>query len=505
MRRQGIFAIILAAVFAVSLVVYFAVIRPVTAPKETEKEIPETELGEVFDITERYFMFKNLTRGEIDNVTVNNEHGSFTFENVGEAGYCIRGYDNVTFDEELFATLLNISSYTLAKTKVGSNLSDEKIAEYGLDEPRASWTVTAKDGSSYTVLVGDKLLTGGGYYCQLEGRKSAYVLDVAIEKTVLVPIEEYVQPVLVAGISKDDYYLTEDFTMYKNGEKLFSLRLLDKDEMVNKNALAEVMMDYPTEYYPNSSIYFNLVYSFIQLNADGCAKLGVTYEDLEEYGLLEPAHKMTFKYADAPFEVSFSELQEDGFYYAHSNFMPTVIAKCSAENFEFLEYDLLDWVDEYMFQQYITNISNMTVKSDKVDVNYDLSHSYSEDGKELLYVKANGESLNEDGIAHFRQYYKSFLALALKDYYVNDEYCSLTEEEMEALIADKNNAYLEFTYTTLNGEETTLAFYRYSTRHSLVTVNGVGEFYVLTDLVQKIENDTVRILNGEEVIAFDKN
>ena len=48
-------------------------------------------------------------------------------------------------------------------------------------------------------------------------------------------------------------------------------------------------------------------------------------------------------------------------------------------------------------------------------------------------------------------------------------------------------------------------FYRYSTRHSLVTVNGVGEFYTLTDLVKKIENDTVRLLGGEEIVAYDKD
>ena len=76
---------------------------------------------------------------------------------------------------------------------------------------------------------------------------------------------------------------------------------------------------------------------------------------------------------------------------------------------------------------------------------------------------------------------------------------------MEALIADKSNAYLTFEYTTLSGDTTTLAFYQYSTRHSLVTINGVGEFYVLTDLIKKIENDTVRILVGETVTAFDKN
>ena len=76
---------------------------------------------------------------------------------------------------------------------------------------------------------------------------------------------------------------------------------------------------------------------------------------------------------------------------------------------------------------------------------------------------------------------------------------------MVELISDKSNAYMTFTYTTLGGETTELSFYMYSTRHSVVTVNGVGEFYVLTDLVKKLENDTVRVLSGETVTAFDKN
>jgi len=504
MRRQAIFTIVLACVFLLSLAVYGFVIVPLTAPKEEEKILPETEPGEILDITERFYMFKTLTREEIESITVNNEDGGFVFENTGNGQFCIRGYDAVTYNEDLFAVLLNITNYTLAKTKVGSGLSDEKLAEYGLDEPCATWTVKAYDGTENTVLVGDKLLTGGGYYCQLEGRKSAYVLDIKVEDTVLVPIEEYVTPVLAAGISQDDYYLTEDFTVYKDGEMLFSLRLVDPEDQINKEALSEVIMDYPTEYYPNS-YYYNLILSYSTLMADGCEKLGAGEADIEACGLKDPAHKITFVYHDKTFELSFSALQEDGFYYSMSNFMPGVIGRCSAENFEYLEYDLIDWIDHYVFQRYITDIRRMSVKSDKVNVKYDLYHSYNDEGDEVLHVNANGNPMNEDYVANFRQYYKSFLAIKMQDYYANDEYCNMTEEEMKAFIADENNVSLEYEYETLSGDVTTLKFYQYSTRHSLVTVNGVGEFYVLTDLVQKIENDTIRVLNGEEVIAFDKN
>ncbi|MBE6588519.1 MAG: DUF4340 domain-containing protein [Ruminococcaceae bacterium] len=505
MRRQGILIVIFAALFALAITGYFVFIRPLTAPVEETEEAPETEEGEELDSKFRFFMFGSLERRDIASITVDNEHGGFTFENDGSGNFFIKGYDTVSFDQELFATLVNITSYTLSKTKVGSNLSDEKMEEYGLTEPKASWTVTALSGDSYTVYVGDKLLTGGGYYCQLEGRKSVYVLGTNVETAVLVPIEKYVTPVLVAGMTNDDYYLTDDFTVYHYGEKLLSMTLVPEDEQVNENALAEVIMDYPTAYYPNSSLYYGIIYDYMELVAESCEKLGASAEDMAAAGLSEPAHMITFVHNKAKYELRFSELTEDGYYYAWSNFCPNLIARCAGESFKYLEYGLIEWIDEYVFQQYITKIDTMEVKTDKVEARYELSHSFAEDGDAVVWVNANGKDLTQDEVANFRQYYKSFLALSIEDYYFDDEYCTLTEEEIKAMISDKSNAYLTFSYSTVGGEETELAFYEYSTRHSLVTVNGVGEFYVLTDLVRKVENDTVKILNGETVTAFDKN
>ena len=158
MRRQGILIIIFAVLFALSIASYFVFIRPLTTPVVEEQEAPETEEGEELSSNFNFFMFGSLERNEIASITVDNEHGGFTFENDGSGNFNIRGYDSVSFDAELFAQLVNITAYTLTKTKVGSNLSDEKMAEYGLDDPVASWTVTALSGDSYTVYVGDKLL-----------------------------------------------------------------------------------------------------------------------------------------------------------------------------------------------------------------------------------------------------------------------------------------------------------------------------------------------------------
>ena len=506
MKRQKILIIVLLSLFILLLVGYFLIIRPMTeTPEETDEAPPETEAGEALGNGNRFFLFGSLSRSDIAQIEVENEYGTFAFYQAAENEFEIRGYDSVPYDETLFASLVNVSAYTLSKTKVGSNLSDEKIAEYGLDAPVAKWSVTSTGGDKYTVLVGDRLLTGGGYYCMLEGRRSVYVLGTEVADTILVPIENYVTPVLTTGISQENYYEVNNFTVYKDGEMLLRIRLKDKEDQNNPDALAENIMDYPTAYSPDANMYYEIIFSYLELRADSCYKLGATAEDFAAVGLDNPAHGITFEYEGQKFELYFSELTENGTYYVYSSLYPNVIGICSGENHTYLEYSLIDWIDPYVYQQYITNIRQLNISTDTVQAEFHLEHDVDDQNKPLLSVTTEGRSLPEDYITEFRDFYKSLISIAIQDYYTADEYATMTPEEMEAFAADPENAYMTFTAITLSGDETVYRFYPYSTRHSLVTIDGVGEFYVLTDLVKKIENDTVRVLNGEEIEAFGKN
>ena len=506
MRRQKILLISLAVVFCLFIVGYIFVVRPMIkdATPAQEVETPETEPGEVL-MSDRFFMFQSLSADQVSKISVSNKHGGFTIVRKNDGLFNIEGFERVPCDTNQVATLTSLTTFTLAKTKVISNASDEKLEEYGLLKPQASWTVTTTDGEEHKVLVGDRLITGGGYYCMYEGRRSVYVLDNDVETAVLCPVEKYVSPVICNIIKQEDFYMIEDYSVYKGKEPLFSLRLVDEDEKVNKDALAEVIMDYPTAYYPDSAYYYEVIYQYMNFMGDSCYKLGVTDEDLKAAGLAEPAHTVMFEYHNEKYVMYFSELQEDGTYYAATNMYPEFIVKVAAESVEYLEFDLVDWIDSAMFIQYITNLSEIKVECGDIKADFDLYHSLSADGsRDVLNVVANGQRLTEDGVANFRQYYKSFLAIMLEDYIVNDEYCKMTEEELKAYYEDESNVYLTFSFKTLEGKETVMKFYKYSARHSAATINGEGEFYVVTDLITKIANDTGRVLRGETVTAFDK-
>ncbi len=507
MRRQKITVIVCAVIFLLLLVGYFFVINPYIAkntPTE-ENEAPKLEEGEALGALNRIFMFDSIAADKISKVTVENEYGGFVFVREADGDLVIEGYEELPLDAEKVALLKNVTGNTLTITRVWSNASDEKLSEYGLLSPKASWVVESVDGKSFKVLVGDALLTGGGYYVMVDGRKTVYMLSNDVATTILTPVEGYVTPVVCAGIQQNDFYTVDKFTMYKNGEKLFRIKLVDKDKQLNPDALAENIMDYPTAYYPNSTLYYEIVYQYMGYVAESCYDIDATDEEKAEIGLDDPAHVITFRYNDVDYELYFSEKTKDGKYYSESSMFPGVIGICNGEDLEYLEYGMIDWIDPYVFQQYITNIANLKIKGSDVNVSFDLSHSNDENGEAtILHLNANGKAMTIADSDNFRQFYKGLLALSVTDYYADDEYCKKSEEEMKELISDEKNASLVVEYTTLDGETTTLAFYRYSTRHSAVTVNGVGEFYIATDLVDKVLNDAKKVFAGEEVIANAK-
>ncbi len=493
-------SLITAVVLLIAVIIaYFAVVLPMTATDDTADVPLETEEGE--DISgSRYYIFPKLDRDSISVIDVSNEAGGYTFYKASDGNFYIDGLENLKYDEYAFASLVNVAGNTLAKDKIWTGTSDEKLAEYGLDSPRAYWTVTGSDGGKYRVYIGDKLLTGGGYYCMYEGRRSVYVLDVTIEDTVLAPVEKMLSPVLFDMVSKDDYYTTDNFTVYNGNEVLLKIGIADKSEQINPDAKVENKFLYPEGYVPDTELYYNILYSFMGLSGTSVYKAGADEDDYAACGLTEPAFSMVFDYKGSQYIMAVSAKNEDGTYYAVTSQYPNLIAVVDAKTMYYSEYKLLDWIEPSVYQYYITTARSLKLTTADTDVTFSLAHSADKEGNATLEVSAsNGLRITEDdAVSSFRQFYKGLVAITIEDY------TELTDEQIASLTSDASKCILSFTYTNLTGEDVTYAFYPYTTRKSLMTINGEGEFYVQTDAVQKVINDLARVLAGETVTAFEK-
>ena len=234
-------------------------------------------------------------------------------------------------------------------------------------------------------------------------------------------------------------------------------------------------------------------------------KIGPSDADLETYGLANPAYTISYTFGDYTFYIFVSNVQEDGTYYAVSNlFNYQLVAKVSAEKLGFLDYSLFKWITEYPFYANITSVQSMHIASGDgtIDASFALTHGTNSEGNATLEVDAvAGDQkvhISNDDVYNFRQYYKSLLGVELQ------EYTPLTDEEKAALVSDPSKLMLTFSYTTTSGEVSEYKFYQYSTRRAFVTLNGDGEFYTYVDMIEKVINDTEKVLVGMDINSYGK-
>lgn len=520
MKKQKILIIVFASLFAVLTVLYFAVIKPLVSTGESEETKLELLDGEVKinDKLTNFYIFEPIERSSMQSIEVENEYGTYKIYRDSSDKFQLDGYMGLTFNSEKFSSLVVTSGTPTAMMRVTAEPTEEELAEYGLDKPQARWTVTTTTGEEFTMYVGGNLLTEGGYYVRYADRDAVYIMSNTLADTILSPVEVLIDPILLAGMSQNEYYMVDDFTVW-HGEELFvHISRVPDSEKKDPSAITEVKMNYPlpegggadgdgTYYEANDNKYFQILYSFISLKGDSVVCFAPNEEELTEYGLSSPAYSVIYTFKDYTFVLFVSEKQADGSYYAVSNVLGyTAVCSVSADTLGWLEDGAFKWIMSTPFFENIKDVSRITLKGSGIDVDYRLSHSTDADENALLDVTEvnSGTEIPNKDVRNFREYYKTLLNIT------NQQYAELSDEDRAALISDESKVILEMTYEKSDGTVCEYKFYKYysasedklSSGKIFVTVNGTGEFYTTNDLVNKVINDTPRVLAGLDVDPY---
>ena len=505
MKKRLILIAALAVAFIAGVIVYSQWIKPLVEFDEGEGTVMvETQEGESLGVQKRYQIFPQITREDLQSVKVENEYGEFEFyKKDGEL--MLRGSEGTAINGEQLSELVVAAGYPLALVKVAPDA--DGYAEYGLDDPICTWTITANDGTSHTLHVGHKVLTDEGYYVCMDGRDAVYVLSKSIEEPLLSPSSVFVTPVVMAVASNDDYYTIDKLALSRANENgdgytpFVSFAHVAKEDMMNPDAIAEMRVVQPANYIASDTEVWNVCMLMTGLSGDYTAAIGADEETYAEYGLDNAKYMISFEYNGNAYWVIASEKLEDGGYYATSSINPSVISHVDGETLKFLEYDLFKWVSPYVFGHNITQIKNITVQRGDGEVSFDMEHydDGSSNGGLRVICSAGKAFTTEDQIWNYKLFYRTLISVEMIDY------TPLTEEERETLTSDPANRLFWFEYTTLSGKTTKIEFWPYSARRCLVTIDGEGEFYVLIDRVEKLISDVERVLNDEEINSFGKD
>lgn len=516
-KKNKALVVILLLLVAAVIITFTAVLRPLLTENNTEEEPAVTQEGETIGALGKYQIYKQLERSEMKRIYVHNSFGEYAFVRDNNGEFVIEGMEDLSYNEKYLSVLISVVGNPLALAKVDSG--SDRYDEYGITDSDIYWEITATNGKIYRMTVGHMTHTAGGYYVSYADREAVYVLggdfssvvDVAgggtsLDVTVLRPIEFYVTPVLVAGIDSNDFYLMNNFTVFKDEEKFLSVKIVDKEDQVNPDAIVENILTYPAEYNTNDDIYYQILQKVSVLAGTETVDANATDADFEKYGLSNPRYMIVFDYNKINYAIIVSAALEDGSYYATSSFNPTVVVKVDGESLNFLEEELLYWVSPNPFAYSITSVEKISVTGKNTDLEFYLRHGTDSSNKATLTVDAinniTGKSrtiADADDVWNFRSAYRTMLYTQI------EAAVPLTDEEIDALTADEKSCVLTFEYTLDSGTKRTLKFMQYSTRRTLLTVNGEGQFYVYLDRANKLISDFNKVWNGETVDSHAKN
>ncbi len=169
-------------------------------------------------------------------VFVKNDDGKPTCPECGALSarmttFRIDGFPTHSYNENMFSTLVTCTGYTSTYLR----LDREKVqhygyGEYGLpDDPADAenyFEITDTSGKTHTVILGDAVVAGTGYYAMYKGRPDVYILkemeqtdySFTLSQALLSGIESFVTPTVMDTMSTTNYFDVSDFEVNTVGE-----------------------------------------------------------------------------------------------------------------------------------------------------------------------------------------------------------------------------------------------------------------------------------------------
>ena len=516
LKKQKIMIIAFAALSLVLTLLYFLVFKPIfDEKKEPEAVEPEPLIaGEVRDQDGvSILMFEHIPKASMQKITVTNQYGTFNCLRVAgssEEAFYIAEHPQAPVKTETYTQLIVAAGYPVVGRRITDNC--ENFGKYGLGEADspACVTVTSTGGATHTFYVGNKLPSGGGYYCRYKDRAALYVIDASVSSSLLVSAESLLSPIIGNGLGSNDALTVDEIIIQKNGEPFVSFKYIGTSTG-NEMLQSAYEMVYPAKYVVNDGNITGSLLSglgslsgYVVVAAGDGTSEGALYKNdalMAEFGFYDietPMFELYYKYGETEGIIVFTESGSDEYYFAYSYLYDTVVLIEKAA-VPYVEWDMLDYVSDSLFDKYIKDVKSIAITG-KLDYkqqihNVNEKFYYTFDSEGTLHCRAesgyqiSGNTVSKNPIQAF---YNTTLLMKIRGYAIEENFDLENAEEYAKMVVEMHD-----------GSKTTYEFYRFY-GYCYFKVDGAGEFYTTLTQVNKVLVDAVRAANGYTVVPSEE-
>ena len=419
-------------------------------------------------------LIKNIP-ADIKTIHVENKKGTLdVISNTpkGEATvYKLKGYEDYALQSGIPDKIANAAA-KLDFSKVASQSGDKK-SEFGLDEPRATVTVTYNDKTKAKFIVGSDAPQSAGTYIQFGTEPTIYLCDTETVSAFDLGLNDFMDLNINKTADTTENNDASSITISGSG---FDSEIVLKPNKDGKNA-ASFVMTAPSSGYANESEASLISGGIRGLYADSVEMVNPSDDQLKKLGLLSPHAKITAVYPDVTVKLIGSKPDGDGKVYIMTD-GGKVVYKLFSEKAAWTATSYEKLLSDYVISPKMDSLSAVSVKTDKTyDFSLDTKTSTKTDdeGSETTSttttVQYNGKDVD---LGKFTTYYDDLSLI------------KLSEKKSKSF---SGSPEISVTYTYSDGTTDKAEFYAAGNEFYTAVLNGkaVGSCY---------KADVVRIKNN---------
>lgn len=427
---------------------------------------------------------KVLTRTETVEASSSEDESSSEPEE--KTVFYLDGIDEALQSTSSVSTLAGYGTSLSATSEIG-NKDDLSLAEYGLDSPEVTVTTVLKDGTETSYSVGNESPLSG-YYILYGDKVYVALVSENLYKTPLDFVTTTVLTITPPESEDSSTEATNEYTSFAFSGTNFPQEVKivpDTESLTSSFKLTE-----PYEVSVNTTTMQNIMTSVESLTASSVAAVDPTEEQLEEYGLKDPAVRMSFTVNGESYTLLSGKVENSNQYVMLDGVNVVYVFSEDAVS-AWADATLFTVRDSFVWLQMITDVSKLTVETpDKTDVftltRTENEESSTEDNTVYDYsVKGtDGQDITYQDV--FTTYYQTIIGVQLLD------------ETTETTVS--GDPMLRVTYEFYEGgAPKVVEFYSVGNRRCLVKVDNEVVGVVSESLIQDIIDNTEIVLQNKSV------
>ena len=384
----------------------------------------------------------------------------------------------------------NISSFIVQK-EIKEGI--ERLADFGLDEPKAKVELKIKDKKNITLSIGDRVPEAEGNSRYVSLGNGVYVMDEDRVESFFYGtcdfISDEVSPSYEEVAQGENTALVTKVRIKRETEEPLVISLLGSEKMAGY-LVNSYQITSPIYYPASADITEEFLITFFDIKSTEVVSVNATEEEYKKYGLTVPYIEAEVEYQDAnadkrTFVLKASGSNEKGEVYMQRDDDP-IIYKCKSETLSWLNTDVETLITKEILVPDIRTISELTIKTNEKVYKIQLKNI----GEENEEVSCNGKTLDVDS---FRNLYYMLISQSATEV-IFDEMPDVDELERKAEVI--------YTYTDENKKEDDLIFYKESVRKLCAILNSGERGYRLSSAgLETFLANLEKFSSGEKIEA----